>query len=156
MGKAIAKVKLAPGNVAWYDSLTNIYITLESPEAFVYEGDDLTNIKEAIRHNCVLLKEGTFPSLGEVQEIEVEEKVEELQQEVKDEVVQQEEKLVEEAQDEVEIEVQQEVKEEVKEEIIVETKSKGKRKQKKEASKDIEIAKEETVIANTVLEDKEE
>ena len=27
MKKAIAKIKLAPGNVSWYDSLNNIYLT---------------------------------------------------------------------------------------------------------------------------------
>lgn len=64
MGKTIAKIKLAPGNVAWYDPLTSIYLTLTSQEAFVCDNDDLSNIKKGIRHNCILLKEGLIPPLG--------------------------------------------------------------------------------------------
>lgn len=64
MRKAIAKIKLAPGNVAWYDPLSNVYLTLTSPEAFIYDDDNIYNIKNGIRHNCVLLKEGILPSLS--------------------------------------------------------------------------------------------
>lgn len=73
MRKAVAKIKLSPGNVAWYDPLTNIYLTLKSPEAFVYEGDDLTNIKKAIKYNCVQLREGSFPSQVEEKEVLIKE-----------------------------------------------------------------------------------
>lgn len=64
MGKAIAKIKLAPGNVAWYDPLSNVYLTLTSPEAFIYDDDNISNVKNGIRHNCILLKEGNLPSLS--------------------------------------------------------------------------------------------
>ena len=49
MKKAIAKIKLAPGNVSWYDSLNNIYLTVgKTTEALVYEDSDLTDIKEKV------------------------------------------------------------------------------------------------------------
>ena len=65
MKKAIAKIKLAPGNVSWYDSLNNIYLTVgKTTEALVYEDSDLTNIKKGLRYNYITLREGTLPSLN--------------------------------------------------------------------------------------------
>lgn len=64
MRKAIAKIRLAPGNVAWYDPLSNVYLTLTSPEAYIYDDDDISSVKNGIRHNCIILKEGKIPSLS--------------------------------------------------------------------------------------------
>lgn len=62
MTQPIAKIKLAPGNVGWYDSLTNIVLTKASPEAFVYPNKNTINIKQAIKEGKVLLKEGSLSS----------------------------------------------------------------------------------------------
>lgn len=62
MAEPIAKIKLAPGNVGWYDSLTNIVLTKAQPEAVVYSGKNVINIKKAIREGKVLLQEGSLSS----------------------------------------------------------------------------------------------
>ena len=62
MTQPIAKIKLAPGNVGWYDSLTNIVLTKAKPEAVVYSGKNIINIKKAIREGKVLLQEGSLSS----------------------------------------------------------------------------------------------
>lgn len=71
MRKAIAKIKLAPGNVAWYDPLSNVYLTLTSPEAFIYDDDNISSVKNGIRHNCIILKEGNLPSLSSFSKKEI-------------------------------------------------------------------------------------
>lgn len=62
MKRAIAKIKLAPGNAGWYDPLTNIYLTLSKKECFVYNDQDITNVRKAIKQNKLVLKEGRLPS----------------------------------------------------------------------------------------------
>lgn len=62
MTEPIAKIKLAPGNVGWYDSLTNIVLTKAQPEAIVYSGKNVINIKKAIKEGKVLLQEGSLSS----------------------------------------------------------------------------------------------
>ena len=62
MKRAIAKIKLAPGNAGWFDPLTNIYLTLSKKECFVYNDQDVSNIRKAIKQNKLVLKEGRLPS----------------------------------------------------------------------------------------------
>lgn len=62
MTQPIAKIKLAPGNVGWYDSLTNIVLTKAKPEAIVYSGKNIINIKKAIKEGKILLQEGSLSS----------------------------------------------------------------------------------------------
>lgn len=62
MKRAIAKIKLAPGNAGWFDPLTNIYLTLSKKECFVYNDQDITNIRQAVKDNKLVLKEGRLPS----------------------------------------------------------------------------------------------
>ena len=62
MKRAIAKIRLAPGNAGWFDPLTNIYLTLSKKECFVYNDQDITNIRKAIKQNKLVLKEGRLPS----------------------------------------------------------------------------------------------
>ena len=63
MAKPIAKIKLAQGNVGFYDSLTNIRLTKAAPEAIVYSESNVANIKKAIKEGKVVLKEGSLSSL---------------------------------------------------------------------------------------------
>lgn len=62
MKRAIAKIRLAPGNAGWFDPLTNIYLTLSKKECFVYNDQDISNIRKAIKENKLVLKEGKLPS----------------------------------------------------------------------------------------------
>lgn len=71
MKRAIAKIKLAPGNAGWYDPLTNIYLTLSKKECFVYNDQDITNIRKAIKQNKLVLKEGRLPSPASKQRKEI-------------------------------------------------------------------------------------
>ena len=71
MKRAIAKIRLAPGNAGWYDPLTNIYLTLSKKECFVYNDQDITNIRKAIKQNKLVLKEGRLPSPASKQRKEI-------------------------------------------------------------------------------------
>lgn len=51
-------IKLAPGNVGWYDQVTGIHLTLARPMANVKPGMNTTNIKRAIKEGRILLLEG--------------------------------------------------------------------------------------------------
>lgn len=92
MTQPIAKIKLAPGNVGWYDSLTNIVLTKAKPEAIVYSGKNIINIKKAIKEGKVLLQEG---SLSSYQNKATEEK----KRDVKKDIPKQEEKKQKEQKD---------------------------------------------------------
>lgn len=153
MRKPIAKIRIAAGNPGWYDSLTNIHLTIARPTAFVYEGQNVTNVKNAIRHRIVSLIEGDLepisseiketPEVEEVRDVIETPVVKEEQQPkkqkvvkketVKEEVVKQEEQP---KQEEVK-EQQQEVKAEevVKEEEVVEEQQEKKTTKKKAAKK---------------------
>lgn len=153
MRKPIAKIRIAAGNPGWYDSLTNIHLTIARPTAFVYEGQNVTNVKNAIRHRIVSLIEGDLepisseiketPEVEEVRDVIETPVVKEQQQQpkkqkvvkketVKEEVVKQEEQP---KQEEVK-EQQQEVKaEEVVKEEVVEEQQEKKTTRKKAAKK---------------------
>lgn len=152
MRKPIAKIRIAAGNPGWYDSLTNIHLTIARPTAFVYEGQNVTNVKNAIRHRIVSLIEGDLepisseiketPEVEEVRDVIETPVVKEQQQPkkqkvvkketVKEEVVKQEEQP---KQEEVK-EQQQEVKaEEVVKEEVVEEQQEKKTTRKKAAKK---------------------
>ena len=160
MRAPIAKIRIAAGNPGWYDSLTNIHLTIARPTAFVYEGQNVTNVKNAIRHRIVSLIEGDLePISSKIKETsEVEEVrdvietpvVKEEQQQpkkqkvvkeetVKEEVVKQEEQPKQEEVKEQEVKVeeqQQEVKaEEVVKEEVVEEQQEEKKTTRKKAAK---------------------
>lgn len=152
MRKPIAKIRIAAGNPGWYDSLTNIHLTIARPTAFVYEGQNVTNVKNAIRHRIVSLIEGDLepisseiketPEVEEVRDVIETPVVKEEQQQpkkqkvvkketVKEEVVKQEEQPKQE-----EVKEQQEVKaEEVVKEEVVEEQQEEKKTTRKKAAK---------------------
>jgi len=63
MAQPIAKIRLALGNVGFYDSLTGVRLTKADPEGTIYSGKNTSNIKKAIREGKVVLKEGSLSSL---------------------------------------------------------------------------------------------
>lgn len=97
MRAPIAKIRISAGNPGWYDPLTNIHLTITRPEAFVYEGQNVTNIKNAVAFKLVSVIEGeleaklveaeTAPVVKE--EVKVEEVIEEVREVVTEEPVEQ-------------------------------------------------------------------
>ena len=92
MTQPIAKIRLARGNVGFYDSLTNIILTKAAPEAIIYSGKNTANIKKAIKEGKVVLKEGSLSSLQSqpVYKREIESEKPQVKQEVKPKTVKQE------------------------------------------------------------------
>lgn len=58
--KIIAVVKLAPGNIGWYDELTGIHLTISRSTANVYSGSNTTNLTKALRERVIELVKGSF------------------------------------------------------------------------------------------------
>lgn len=58
MRAPIAKIKISAGNPGWYDPLTNTHLTITRPEAIIYEGSNLSNIKIGISHKLIHVIEG--------------------------------------------------------------------------------------------------
>lgn len=134
MRAPIAKIRINAGNPGWYDSLTNIHLTITRPEALVYEGSNTTNIKRAVSFGLVHVTEGSLDEEVKIETIAVKkEVVREVapQVEVKtEEVVTEEVKPVE-----VQEEVQAEETQEVAKEEVVEEKPKAKKTTKKKSTK---------------------
>lgn len=58
MRRPIARIRINAGNPGWYDSLTNIHLTISRPEAIVYEGSNTTNIKRGVAHKLISVVDG--------------------------------------------------------------------------------------------------
>lgn len=106
MRAPIAKIRISAGNPGWYDPLTNIHLTITRPEAFVYEGQNVTNIKTAVAYKLVSVIEGEL----EAKLVETE-TTPEVQEEVKVEQEEVREVITEEPTEEKVEEVVEEVKE---------------------------------------------
>ena len=113
MRAPIAKIRISAGNPGWYDPLTNIHLTITRPDAFVYEGQNVTNIKTAVSFKLVHVIEGELESIKESPIITTD-KVEEEVGEVITEVEETEDK------EESQVPAEEEVKEEIIEEESVE------------------------------------
>ena len=113
MRAPIAKIRISAGNPGWYDPLTNIHLTITRPDAFVYEGQNVTNIKTAVSFKLVHVVEGELEPIKESPIITTD-KVEEEVGEVITEVEETEDK------EESQIPAEEEVKEEIIEEESVE------------------------------------
>ena len=137
MRAPIAKIRINAGNPGWYDSLTNIHLTITRPEALVYEGSNTTNIKRAVSFGLVHVTEGSLDEEVKIETIAVKkEVVREVapQVEVKTEEVATEETVVEEVKEETTETV--EAVEETKEvEEAKEEKPKAKKTTKKKSTK---------------------
>ena len=138
MRAPIAKIRISAGNPGWYDPLTNIHLTITRPDAFVYEGQNVTNIKTAVSFKLVHVIEGELEPIKESPIITTD-KVEEEVGEVITEVEETEDK--EESQVPAEEEVKKEIIEEEsveKVEEVVEKKAAKKTTAKKTAKKKAE------------------
>lgn len=137
MRAPIAKIRISAGNPGWYDPLTNIHLTITRPDAFVYEGQNVTNIKTAVSFKLVHVIEGELEPIKESPIITTD-KVEEEVGEVITEVKETENK--EESQVPAEEEVKEEIIEEesVEKEEVVEKKAAKKTTAKKTAKKKAE------------------
>ena len=129
MRAPIAKIRIAAGNPGWYDPLTNIHLTITRPDAFVYEGQNVTNIKTAVSFKLVHVVEGELEPIKE-SPITATQKVEE-KKEVREVIAKVEEIEVKE-------EPQVPVEEIEKEEEVVEKKAAKKTTAKKTAKKKAE------------------
>ena len=138
MRAPIAKIRINAGNPGWYDSLTNIHLTITRPEALVYEGSNTTNIKRAVSFGLVHVTEGSLEEEVKVEESKpvAKQVVREVapQVEVKTEELATEETVVEEVKEETTETV--ETVEETKEvEEAKEEKTKAKKTTKKKSTK---------------------
>ena len=113
MRAPIAKIRISAGNPGWYDPLTNIHLTITRPDAFVYEGQNVTNIKTAVSFKLVHVIEGELEPIKESPIITTD-KVEEEVGEVITAVEETEDK------EESQVPAEEEVKEEIIEEESVE------------------------------------
>ena len=113
MRAPIAKIRISAGNPGWYDPLTNIHLTITRPDAFVYEGQNVTNIKTAVSFKLVHVIEGELEPIKESPIITTD-KVEEEVGEVITEVEETEDK------EESQVPAEEEIKEEIIEEESVE------------------------------------
>lgn len=103
MKKIIASIKLAPGNRGFFDPLTGINLK-SNRLGYIYEGDDVTNIRKAIREGilkivggkippAINIKPKTKPVCEEKEESivieqikEIEEKIKEIEDRIKEEL----------------------------------------------------------------------
>ena len=139
MRAPIAKIRINAGNPGWYDSLTNIHLTITRPEALVYEGSNTTNIKRAVSFGLVHVTEGSLDEEVKVEESKpvAKEVVREVAPQVKvktEEVATEETVAVEEVQEET-IETVETVEETKEVEEAKEEKPKAKKTTKKKSTK---------------------
>lgn len=133
MRAPIAKIRISAGNPGWYDPLTNIHLTITRPDAFVYEGQNVTNIKTAVSFKLVHVVEGELEPIKE-SPITATEKVEE-KKEVREVIAKVEEIEIKE---EPQVPVEEIEKEEEVVEEVVEKKAAKKTTAKKTAKKKAE------------------
>lgn len=62
----IAEIKLAPGEVGYYDDYSRIHLTASSPTALIYAGVNCTQIKRSIKSGRLILLRGGFDTPQEI------------------------------------------------------------------------------------------
>jgi len=70
----IAELRLAPGQVGFYDELTNIHLTLTRPFASVYQGMNTSRLQQSVNSGRLILVSGSLrpAPINVSEEIEVE------------------------------------------------------------------------------------
>lgn len=58
--KAIATIKLAPGQVGFYDPLSRIHLTLGNPTATVYSGTNCAALRRNVKAGILRILDGTL------------------------------------------------------------------------------------------------
>ena len=71
----IARIRLAYGEVGYYDEYSRIYLSVTSPEAYIYPGTNLYQIKKSIKSGRLRLIEGSLTESAEKKSVT--EKIEE-------------------------------------------------------------------------------
>lgn len=56
----IAEIRLAPGQVGFYDELTNIHLTLSRPFATVYQGMNTSRLQQSVNSGRLILVQGSL------------------------------------------------------------------------------------------------
>ena len=56
----IAKIKLALGQIGFYDETSGVYLTQQNPSANIYAGTNCIKLSEAVKENKLILVEGTL------------------------------------------------------------------------------------------------
>lgn len=67
MKNIIAYVRLAPGQVGFYDELTRIHLTISNPQAAILAGMNTTNIKRSVRSGRLILVSGSLEPEAKLQ-----------------------------------------------------------------------------------------
>lgn len=87
MKRIIASVKLAPGSRGYFDPLTGINLSPSNSIGYVREGDDVTNIRRAIKENKIRIVGGIIPPAVSIKPVKVKlNKVVEEQPIIKEEI----------------------------------------------------------------------
>lgn len=68
----IATIRLARGQVGFYDDLTRIHLTMQNPEKHVLSGHNTRNIKTAVASKRLILVSGTLDAADAVAPASVE------------------------------------------------------------------------------------
>lgn len=120
MRRPIARIRINAGNPGWYDSLTNIHLTISRPEAIVYEGSNTTNIKRGVAHKLISVVDGDLDVTSVTAEEQTEPTVKSVREVAFQPIVQEE--VIEEVTpvEEAEVKVEETITEPV-EEIVEET-----------------------------------
>lgn len=66
----IARVKLATGQIGWFDNLCNINLTKAKPIATLYRGGNLANVKKAIEEGKLVVLESSVLNLSKSEVID--------------------------------------------------------------------------------------
>lgn len=136
MSKVIAVVRLAPGQVAFYDELTSTHLTMGNPMTEIFDYMRTDRIKRAVANKILSLVTGSFTvEATPVIEVKVTEPVVKTE-DVKEALV---EPIVEPIVEDVKVEAVEEIVEETKkveindvEETELDIKPKSKRKKREE------------------------
>ena len=109
MKKIIASIKLAPGNRGFFDPLTGINLK-SNKLGYIYEGDDVTNIRKAIREGILKIVGGKIPPA-----IHIKPKTKPVCEEKEESIVIEQIKEIEERIKEIEETIKEELEDPVKE-----------------------------------------
>ena len=60
MQTAIATVRLAPGQVGYYDELSRVHLTMSRPKATIYDYMNTSAILRSIKNRTLILDSGTL------------------------------------------------------------------------------------------------
>lgn len=141
MSNVKAIIKLATGNVGFYDNLTRIHLTIASPTAKVLKGMNVTNLENGVRCKTIEVLEGSLYDEPIVEEPSVEEEPPVIvQPEPEPELEEKEEEVVEDTPTTLE----EPVIETLAKEEVVEPKKSTRKRSSKKATKETSSTEEES------------